>query len=225
MQRKPVTENPTPAPEIAQPTNMPLIQALSRLAGNRQSDGSSSLVSREDRETIINSCHDLLIASRSSPTPKAAQEPAAVKALEWSEPRKPDGKESFYDHCIATSPLGEYRIEWKSWKGEGDGYGVDSTLGWVGCEYTLDAAKAAAQADYEQRIRSAISQSDPATEMAALPQDVINLVIAAREAFDIFSLQEQESTALDKALDAFSSRVPYENEPDDAAPQQEDKGE
>lgn len=47
----------------------------------------------------------------------------------------------------------------------------------------------------------------------ALPQDVINLVIAAREAFDSWTLPECESRALDKALEPFAERVPYENEP------------
>lgn len=48
----------------------------------------------------------------------------------------------------------------------------------------------------------------------SLPQDVINLVIAAREAFDTGLLPDVENRALDEALNAFSSRVPYENEPD-----------
>ncbi len=121
------TSQSDPAPEKVQTSNIALIQALSRLAGNRQSDGASSLVSREDRETIINGCHDLLIASKS------------------------------------TAP-----------------------------------------------------------EIAALPQDVINLVIAAREAFDTGWLEDQESNALDKALEPFSSRVPYENDPDAVAPEQEE---
>ncbi|MCO7727820.1 hypothetical protein NJB93_14610 [Brucella intermedia] len=46
------------------------------------------------------------------------------------------------------------------------------------------------------------------------PQDVINLVIAAREACDTWLLPECEFKLLDKALEAFSERVPYENEPD-----------
>lgn len=49
---------------------------------------------------------------------------------------------------------------------------------------------------------------------AALSQDLINLVIAAREAFDTCHLPDEESRALDSALEAFSSRVPYENEPE-----------
>ncbi|MEZ2220715.1 hypothetical protein [Rhizobium sp. RCC_161_2] len=65
------TSQSDPAPEKVQTSNIALIQALSRLAGNRQSDGASSLVSREDREMIINGCHDLLIASK-SPAPEIA---------------------------------------------------------------------------------------------------------------------------------------------------------
>lgn len=53
----------------------------------------------------------------------------------------------------------------------------------------------------------------PKDNVVGLPQDVINLVIAAREAFDSWTLPECESKALDKALEPFAERVPYENEP------------
>lgn len=46
-----------------------------------------------------------------------------------------------------------------------------------------------------------------------LPVDVRALVIAAREFWDDNNDQSDESTALDKALEAFSSRVPYDDEP------------
>ncbi|OJY66400.1 hypothetical protein [Rhizobium sp. 60-20] len=59
-------------------------------------------------------------------------------------------------------------------------------------------------------------------EAEVLPQDIINLVITAREAFDTGMLPDDESHALDKALEAFSSRVPYENEPSPALQQQEE---
>ncbi|QRM36977.1 hypothetical protein F3X89_03900 [Rhizobium rhizogenes] len=59
-------------------------------------------------------------------------------------------------------------------------------------------------------------------EIAALPQDVINLVIAAREVMDAGYPFNPEINALDKALEVFSSRVPYENEPDAAGPEQEE---
>lgn len=59
-----------------------------------------------------------------------------------------------------------------------------------------------------------------------LPQDVINLVIAAREAFDTGVIPEDEEYNLDKALEPFGERVPYENEPDalPSAPSQEVAG-
>lgn len=50
-----------------------------------------------------------------------------------------------------------------------------------------------------------------------LPQDVINLVVAARDAFDAISgcgIGSEIEADLGKALEAFASRVPYENEPD-----------
>lgn len=54
----------------------------------------------------------------------------------------------------------------------------------------------------------------PAEHVVGLPQDVINLVIAAREFWEQAMDESDESAALDIALEAFSSRVPYENEPD-----------
>jgi hypothetical protein len=41
-----------------------LIRALSRLAGNRHTDGTSSIVSQEDRSTIIDGCHEMMLAAR-----------------------------------------------------------------------------------------------------------------------------------------------------------------
>lgn len=65
------------------------------------------------------------------------------------------------------------------------------------------------------KVRAAIAAETPSpVRHVELPQDVINLVIAAREAFDTWSLPDCESKALDKALEAFSSRVPYENQPE-----------
>lgn len=50
--------------------------------------------------------------------------------------------------------------------------------------------------------------------MTANEQSVINLVIAAREAWEEHG---QSGDDLDRALEAFSASVPYENEPDAAA--------
>jgi len=48
-----------------------------------------------------------------------------------------------------------------------------------------------------------------------LPEDVIELIISAREFWDANNDFSAESRALDKALEAFAERVPYENEPED----------
>lgn len=44
-----------------------------------------------------------------------------------------------------------------------------------------------------------------------MPQDVVNLVIAAREFWETAMDDSDECAALDSALEAFSRRVPYEN--------------
>lgn len=63
-----------------------LVQALSRLSGNRHSDGVSSLVSQEDRTAIIDGCYELMLASRLD-TP--AQPPAEI-LLGWTKvPEEP----------------------------------------------------------------------------------------------------------------------------------------
>lgn len=52
-------------------------------------------------------------------------------------------------------------------------------------------------------------------EPPTLAQDVVELVIAAREYLECgLTSGCPELDALDKALEAFSSRVPYENEPE-----------
>lgn len=56
----------------------------------------------------------------------------------------------------------------------------------------------------------------PTSPPAALPQDVIHLVIAAREFWDAHNDLSAESRALDKALERFAEKAPYENQPDDA---------
>jgi hypothetical protein len=138
------------------------------------------------------------------PPPAAVQEPVAVKALEWEEGIGLWTAQTQFVACYSV-----WCVDDEKWQCSLlDGYFTSD-----------DVAKAAAQADYEQRIRSALStsQSDPAPEIITLSQDVINLVIAAREVLDTGYSIEPERNWLDKALEAFSSRAPYENEPEDVA--------
>lgn len=55
----------------------------------------------------------------------------------------------------------------------------------------------------------------PEEKATALPPDVVALVLAAREFWEANEDMSDESRALDKALEAFAERIPYENEPDD----------
>ncbi|SMF65468.1 hypothetical protein SAMN02982989_3363 [Xaviernesmea oryzae] len=50
--------------------------------------------------------------------------------------------------------------------------------------------------------------------LSGMTDEIVNLVIAAREAFDCGFLPEEESRTLDKALEPFASKVRYANEPD-----------
>ena len=60
--------------------------------------------------------------------------------MNWTNPESPKEGISYYDHVIAETPIGSAIIEWKSWK---DNPSFDLQVGndWIGCEYSLDAAK------------------------------------------------------------------------------------
>nr|WP_029924462.1 hypothetical protein [Ochrobactrum sp. UNC390CL2Tsu3S39] len=87
----------------------------------------------------------------------------------------------------------------------------------IACSHVATAIRALSSPDHADAGK---------VEGEHLPQDVINLVIAAREAFDTGVIPEDEEYNLDKALEPFGERVPYENEPDPlpSAPSQEVAG-
>ena len=166
-------------------TNEAIEAALNAYYGN---DVEHGWMAREQMEAAITAAF-------------AAMPGPAVKALEWH--RQPP-------YHVARVFGNLYAIE--VWDG-----GV-TLSGIIGRKEFSDfnSAKAAAQADYEARILSAITPApDLASENESLPQDVVNLVIAAREFWDVAMDESDESAALDCALEAFSSRVPYENDPEE----------
>ena len=88
----------------------------------------------------------------------------------------------------------------------------------VNGEYHGEASADSTSSIYQQgafEVYEAIRALSSQPVEDGLPQDVINLVIAAREAWETWQLPEEEFKRLDAALEAFASRVPYENEPDD----------
>lgn len=88
------SETPAPPPpETHLVGTTPLIQALSRMAGNRQSDGTSSLVSAADRTAIIEGCHDLMLAARQVSAPQALLMARVLAYLEGSDPTATSGGE------------------------------------------------------------------------------------------------------------------------------------
>lgn len=79
----------------------------------------------------------------------------------------------------------------------------------------IKAAKAFRDSFPLAKISSEFFAPAPETASGKAFTDLVNLVIAAREAFDCGFLPEEESRALDNALEPFASRVRYANEPDE----------
>ncbi len=36
--------------------------------------------------------------------------------MNWTEPKPPTKDVSYYDHTTLETPIGQFKIEWKSWK-------------------------------------------------------------------------------------------------------------
>ena len=78
-----------------------------------------------------------------------------IKRLEWSEERQPC-PECRYNHVIALSPIGEWRIEWKGWKAN-DWFCVYLEDCQVANEPNLETAKAAAQSIFTAKVLQCFS--------------------------------------------------------------------
>ena len=71
--------------------------------------------------------------------------------LEWSEPRPPTKDVCSYDHIVAVTPLGEIRLEWKSWK-QYDAPCGEMPWGEFIIGSSVDDAKQLAQAAWDKMI-------------------------------------------------------------------------
>lgn len=80
-----------------------------------------------------------------------------LKAFQWRGPAKPDGKTCFYDHVKCDTSLGDFQIEWKSWK-EHDTYGLYFNGEYVASLYTLDEAKQKACDYIKKKIEEMLEQ-------------------------------------------------------------------
>ena len=61
--------------------------------------------------------------------------------MNWTPNRKAKQVVSNYDHTMLMTPIGEFIIEWKSWKTEPDYDITFRDTEWIGNENSLDAAK------------------------------------------------------------------------------------
>lgn len=76
-----------------------------------------------------------------------------IKEFAWTDPAPPNsGVTSFYDHVIATTALGEFKIEWKSWK-QYESYCLYFADEYVESLYSLDEAKRYAYTWLNDKVR------------------------------------------------------------------------
>ncbi len=79
-----------------------------------------------------------------------------MTTFNWSLPKPPTRDISFYDHVTVETPLGELKIEWKSWKSD-PSYDIMLHGDWIGVEYDLDDAKLFAY-NYIKQKRNELNQ-------------------------------------------------------------------
>ena len=83
-----------------------------------------------------------------------------IKPLEWRDHRG----HTFPDTWTALTPCGVFEIEERS-AGDSPAYFATGPMyAFIADKDSLEEAKAAAQADYERRIRSALTATPPASE-------------------------------------------------------------
>lgn len=137
-------------------------------------------ISRRDWRAVeqaYNAIRDEFDRRPAAPSPAGGVDAVAVKALEWVE----EQRRGTFVKYIARTPFGGYEVNSEftaltasgpmvclpDWKGPLDSSGRRAV--------SVEEAKAAAQADYEARIRSALSP-------AATSNAVANLLTAAKAA-------------------------------------------
>lgn len=134
---------------------------------------------------------------------KALKEAAPVKPLEWRD----HGPDSFPEPAwSAQTPFGFYNIEEVS-ASDCPAYVVRlHAHHFIGDEESLDAAKAAAQADYEQRILSALA--NPST-ILSLIERVEAMEAALRE------VRRRSSLLMHQNIGRWSMRVEHDKRSSD----------
>jgi len=60
--------------------------------------------------------------------------------MKWTEPKSPSEGVSYYDHAILDTALGQFIIEWKSWK-DRPSYDIIHKGNWLGSAMSLADAQ------------------------------------------------------------------------------------
>ena len=126
----------------------PAVEQLARHQQQADADGVMVTVSRQAVDEVVNSINEIAISLSAAPG-----ERCAVKPLVWRDHRPDSFPEPAWS---AQTPFGFYNIEEVS-ASDSPAYVVRlHAHHFVADKDGLDEAKAAAQADYEQRIKSAL---------------------------------------------------------------------
>lgn len=80
-----------------------------------------------------------------------------LKPIVWSEPKPPTKDVCCYDHCRASTPLGEFSVEWKSWK-QYDSYCVYFNGDYLESVFDLEDAKDWVDKYYKDLIMSCFEE-------------------------------------------------------------------
>ncbi len=152
-------------------------------------------------------------ARAAAPQPADLVRALAIKPLIWGAPQHNLPQKITGDlggsSSSASSVVGSFTVA----SFDGDKTFHSMGTGEPGRYGSMEEAKAAVQSYHDRRVRSCLVNGE-----ANIQQDVARLVIAARNVAytdpDPEALRE-----LDQAAEAFASRVGWDDEPDNAAPQ------
>lgn len=100
-----------------------------------------------------------------------------IKEIEWSEPSPPN-EDCRYDHVAGRCALGEYSIEWKSWK-KYDPPCIYFNGEWLATKHIVEDAKELAQNHFEELVKQCLDLNELTPDSNA-PTDEEILEIAGK---------------------------------------------
>jgi len=146
----------------------------------------------------------LLVTGYAAQAQEIAERVAGILNTHWDSHGQPDARDARIGQLeAALAPFAKYKTV-------AELANDPAPLPWS--EMGLKDRLAAIAANKDRRDAEVIAAREAmaAAPSAALPQDVITLVIAAREAWEMHGASGDE---LDRALERFAEHVPFQNQP------------